>query len=277
MASAIHKEDAVDNSTSENSTDPALVTVDDNGKVAVVTMVHRPYNLSGPILYGALLTAFEEAVKSGCRAILLRSGLRHFCAGADVKLWDERIAKEGQAALDPLIVLHGFEQLPVPIVAAVHGACLGGGLELALACDFIVCAESAKLGSVEVALGIHPLLGGIQRHVQRMGAARAKEVVMLGHRYDAATLERWGLINRVVPDEQLESVSMTIAQELAHGPTVAHAATKKLVNIAVNEGIDAADRAMFETQRSIWASRDLRAGLDSFLQNGPGLATFEGK
>ena len=61
----------MDNSTSENSSDPALVTVDDNGKVAVVTMVHRPYNLSGPILYRALLTAFEEAVKSGCRAILL--------------------------------------------------------------------------------------------------------------------------------------------------------------------------------------------------------------
>jgi enoyl-CoA hydratase/carnithine racemase len=257
--------------------DSALVTVDHHDKVAVVTMVHRPYNLSGPILYTALLTAFEGAVKAGARAILLRSGLRHFCAGADVATWDERIAKEGQAALDPLIVLRGFEQLPVPIVAAVHGACLGGGLELALACDLIVCAESAKLGSVEVALGIHPLLGGIQRHVQRMGAARAKEMVMLGHRYDAATLERWGLINRVVPDEQLECVSMTIAQELAHGPTVAHAATKKLVTIAVNEGVDAADRAMFEVQKPIWASKDLRDGLDSFRQNGPGLATLEGK
>jgi enoyl-CoA hydratase/carnithine racemase len=265
----------LDNSTSENGAEP--VTVDRYDKVAVVTMVHRPYNLSGPFLYRALLTAFEEAVNAGYRAILLRSGLRHFSAGADVKLWDERIGNEGRAALDPLILLRGFEQLPVPIVAAVHGTCLGGGLELALACDLIICAESAKLGSVEVALGIHPLLGGIQRHVQRMGAARAKEMVMLGHRYDAATLERWGLINRVVPDEQLESVSMTIAQELAHGPTVAHAATKKLVNIAVNEGVDATDRAMFEIQKPIWASKDLRAGLDSFLQNGPGLATFEGR
>jgi enoyl-CoA hydratase/carnithine racemase len=102
-------------------------------------------------------------------------------------------------------------------------------------------------------------------------------MVMLGHRYDPATLERWGFINRIVPDEQLESVSMTVAQELAHGPTVPHAATKKLVNIAVNEGVDAADRAMFEIQKPIWASRDLHAGLDSFLQKGPGLATFEGK
>jgi enoyl-CoA hydratase/carnithine racemase len=70
---------------------------------------------------------------------------------------------------------------------------------------------------------------------------------------------------------------MTIAQELAHGPTVAHAATKKLVTIAVNEGVDAADRAMFEIQKPIWASKDLRDGLDSFRKSGPGLATFEGK
>jgi enoyl-CoA hydratase/carnithine racemase len=254
-----------------------ILTVEHHDKLAVVTMVYRPYNLSGPTLYRAILNTFDSAVKSGSRAILLRSGLKHFCAGADVSLWDERIVNEGRAALDPLILLRGFEQLPVPIVAAVHGACLGGGLELALACDFIVCAASAKLGSVEVALGVHPLLGGIQRQVQRIGAARAKEMTMLGHRYDAATLERWGLINRVVPDDQLDAVAMTIAQELAHGPTIAHAATKKLVNIAVNEGIDAADVAMFETQKPIWASEDLRAGLDSFRKNGPGLATFEGK
>jgi enoyl-CoA hydratase/carnithine racemase len=150
-------------------------------------------------------------------------------------------------------------------------------LELALACDFIVAAASAKLGSVEVALGIHPLLGGIQRHVQRMGAVRAKEMAMLGHRYDAATLERWGLINRVVPDEQLDAVAFTIAKELAHGPTVAHAATKKLVAIAVNQGVETADLAMAEIQKPIWASADLRRGLDSFRANGPGLTVFEGE
>ena len=253
-----------------------MITVEYTEHVAVVTMVHRPYNLSGPDLYHSLLDAFEAAMKAGSRAILLKSGLRHFCAGADVSLWDERIANQGKARLDPVEVLRGFENLPIPIVAAVHGACLGGGLELALACDFIVAAASAKLGSVEVALGIHPLLGGIQRHVQRMGAARAKEMVMLGHRYDAATLERWGLINRVVPDEQLDAVAFTIAKEFAHGPTVAHAATKKLVAIAVNQGVEAADLAMAEIQKPIWASEDLRRGLDSFRANGPGLAVFEG-
>lgn len=259
------------------STASEMITVKHTENVAIVSMCHRPHNLSGPDLYRALLGGFEAAVKDGARAILLRSELRNFCAGADVSLWDERIASQGKARIDPVEVLRGFETLPVPIVAAVHGACLGGGLELALACDIIIAAASAKLGSVEVALGIHPLLGGIQRQVQRIGAARAREMAMLGHRYDAATLERWGLVNRVVPDDQLEAVSFTVAKELAHGPTVAHAATKKLVAVAVNQGVDAADLAMAEIQKPIWASHDLRRGLDSFIANGPGLCVFEGK
>ena len=100
---------------------------------------------------------------------------------------------------------------------------------------------------------------------------------MLARRYDATTLERWGLINLVVPDEQLDAASLSVAQELAAGPTIAHAATKELVAIAVNQGVAAADEAMAEVQKPIWASQDLKAGLASFKANGPGLAQFEGR
>jgi enoyl-CoA hydratase/carnithine racemase len=247
------------------------------GNVTVLTMNHRPYNLMGPVIYGALLKAFDEAVAGGSRAILLRSGLRHFSAGAELTLFYDRIAKEGRALIDPLVILRAFETLPIPIVAAVNGTCLGGGFEVALLCDYSVAAESAKIGSVEATLGLHPLLGGIQRQVMRAGPARAKELAMLGRRYDAATLERWGLINLVVADDQLDAVSLSIAEELANGPTVAHAATKRLVSIALNEGLEAADKAMFEEQKPIWASADLKTGLDSFFKNGPGLAAYEGK
>ena len=120
-------------------------------------------------------------------------------------------------------------------------------------------------------------MGGIQRQVQRAGILRAKELSMLGRRYDAATLERWNLINLVVEDEGLDSATMTIAQELANGPTVAHAATKRLAWIAANQGVVAADLAMEALQKPIWASEDLKAGLRSFRKNGPGLATFEGR
>ena len=100
---------------------------------------------------------------------------------------------------------------------------------------------------------------------------------MLGRRYDPATLERWGLVNLVVPDDMLEKATLSIAEELAHGPTVAHAATKRLVHIAVNQGVLAADEAMAEVQKPIWASEDLRIGLASFRENGPGLAKFVGR
>jgi enoyl-CoA hydratase/carnithine racemase len=162
-------------------------------------------------------------------------------------------------------------------VASVHGVCVGGGLELALASDLILAAASAKLGSVESTVGLHPLMGGIQRIAQRAGAARAKEMAMLGRRYDAQTLERWGVINRVIPDEQLAAATMMLAHELANGPTVCHAATKKLVSVALNEGMAAADSSMAELQRPIFESRDFREGVTSYRERGLGMARFEGR
>jgi enoyl-CoA hydratase/carnithine racemase len=260
-----------------------MIEVRQIDQVTEIILTYRPYNLIGPKLRSVLHPAIRKAVDDGSRAVLIRSGLRHFCAGADVGVFGDRIASEahtssstsfGEGSLETLEL---FETLPIPIVASIHGVCLGGGLELALACDYIVAATSAKFGSVEVALGLHPLMGGIQRQVQRVGAARAKEMSMLGRRYDAATLERWGLINTVVADELLYETSLTVAQELAHGPTVAHHATKQLVRIATNEGVAAADHAMANIQKAIWASEDLKTGLASFRENGPGLAVFKGR
>lgn len=247
------------------------------GPVAVLSMVYRPHNLLGPKLTGAIVEAVRGAVASGSRAIVLRSGLRNFCAGADVTQFSRSAQEQEPATLGPVAFLEFMETLPVPVVASVHGACLGGGFELALLADYVIAAASAKIGSVEIALGLHPLMGGIQRQVQRAGVLRAKELSMLGRRYDAATLERWNLINLVVEDEDLDAATMTVAQELANGPTVAHAATKRLAWIAANEGVVAADLAMEELQKPIWASEDLKAGLRSFRKNGPGLATFEGR
>jgi len=258
--------------------DDVVVRREERGLISVLTMEYRPYNLLGRTLIGAIAAEIAGAREAGSRAVILRSGLRHFSAGADVALFGSRIEQGGRSpAIGGVDFLKLLELLPIPIVASVHGVCLGGGFELALACDYIVAASSAKIGSVEVALGLHPLLGGIQRQVQRAGAMRAKEISMLGRRYDAATLERWGLVNLVVADDALEDATFTIAEELAHGPTVAHAATKRLVHIAVNDGVLAADEAMAEIQNPIWASEDLKIGLASFRENGPGLAKFTGR
>jgi enoyl-CoA hydratase/carnithine racemase len=249
-----------------------------DGVVAILSLRYPPYNLLDPELSKLVIDGLRWAAAEGARAIVLRSALRHFSAGADLDAMLPA-AESGDGVLDwPLVeLLRTFEELPVPIVAAVHGVCVGGGLELALACDLVVAAESAKLGSVEATVGLHPLMGAIQRVAQRAGAARAKEMAMLARRYDARTLERWNVINRVVEDEQLDAAAMTLARELAGGPTVAHAATKALVSTAVSRGVRAADEAMAELQKPIFRSDDFRAGVASSRSNGPGMARFEGR
>ena len=251
--------------------------------LAVITMVHEPYNLLGPKLFDPLLEALDRGVAEGCRAVVLRSGLRHFCAGADLEFLSRGVRGDAQGesaprtSRGPAEILRRLETFPLPIVSSVHGVCLGGGFELALVTDFIVAARSARIGSVEVTLGLHPLMGAVQRITQRAGALRAKEITMLGRRYDPDTLYSWGLVSLVVDDDELEDATFTVARELANGPTVAHTATKALAYIAVNEGVAAADAAMADTQKPIWASADVVEGLRSFRANGPGLARFEGR
>ncbi|MEL6985567.1 MAG: enoyl-CoA hydratase-related protein, partial [Actinomycetota bacterium] len=149
--------------------------------------------------------------------------------------------------------------------------------ELALACDFIVAASSARLGLVETTLGLAPLLGGVQRVVDRAGASRGKEIAMFGRRHDPAALERWGVVNVVVDDDELAGASMSFARQLAAGPTVAHGAIKRLAAIAVTDGVGAADQAQDREVEAIWASDDLQTGFRAFAETGPGTAIFEGR
>jgi enoyl-CoA hydratase/carnithine racemase len=247
-----------------------------DGNVAILTMAHAPHNLLGELLVDEFFAALAWTREVGARAVVIRSALRHFSAGAEMAAFE--CHKQGVMHSLPLVeLLRAFDELPMPIIASVNGVCVGGGFELALASDFIIAGEGAKIGSVEATLGLFPLMGAIQRVAQRAGAARAKEMAMLARRYDARTMERWNVINRVVPDERLVEVTMTLAHEFANGATVAHAATKKLVSIAISQGVAAADEAMAEVQAPIWRSQDLADGITSLNANGPGQARFQGR
>jgi len=255
----------------------ASLTTAMDGAVAVLSLGRAPYNLMDGAMNTELIKGLAWARLQGARAVVLRSSLRHFSAGADL----DQMAADADAG-DVLDwgfaeTVRAFDAHPAPIVASVHGVCLGGGFELALACDLIVAAESAKFGSVEVTVGLHPLMGAVQRLTQRAGAARAKEMALLGRRYPASVLERWNVVNFVVADENLDSATMVIAQELAHGPSVAHAATKRLVSVTVSEGLSAADEAMAEINRPVMRSADFRTGVASYRDNGIGMAEFEGR
>ena len=254
-----------------------VIEVEREGAATFISMCFAPHNLMGKALMDGLISALKQAELDGARAIVLRSKLRNFCAGADLTLFENKGAAIYDRQFEILNYLEAIEAISVPMIASVHGLAVGGGLELALACDIIIAADSARLGSVEVTLGVHPLMGGIQRVAARAGVARAKEMALLGRRYDAATLETWGIVNTVVPEVRLDEVTRTIAQELAHGPTKANSATKALVTKYLNEGMASADHAMFELQRPIFESNDLAIGLKAFHDfNSPGRAIFTG-
>lgn len=242
-------------------------------KVGIVTLAKPPHNLIDAPFLDALAHAYEQAVAAGCRAILLRSGMRHFCAGADTgglsggKRTDQAMFERTMDAL---------ENVPLPTVAAVHGAALGGGVELALTCDVIVAADTATFGMVEASLGLMPLLGGVQRVVQRAGLARAKEMAMFGRRHDPRTLERWGVLNLVTPEAELLATAMSWARQLAAGPTVALLGIKTLANISARNGVAAADTRQVEMNDRMWATEDQKRGLTAFMTTGPGTGIFQG-
>ena len=170
------------------ATSSAPLTTTMDGAVAVLSMGLAPYNLMDRALNRELISGLEWAQQQGARAVILRSSLRHFSAGADL---DAMVADADHSdVLDWGLVetLRAFDEHPAPVIASIRGACLGGGFELALACDLIVASESAKIGSVEVTVGLHPLMGAVQRLTQRAGAARAKEMALLGRRYPASTI-----------------------------------------------------------------------------------------
>lgn len=250
------------------------VQYEKDGAVGVVTLAKPPHNLIDDALLSGMLEAYGKALADGCRAILLRSGQRHFCAGADVNGFSNNGRRRDQADFEELLA--ALEDVPVPIVAAVHGAALGGGLELALTCDLIVAADTASFGMAESSLGLLPLLGGVQRVVQRAGPARAKEMAMFGRRHDPVALERWGIINLVVAEAELPNASMSWARQLAAGPTVALRGIKTLANLSARKGIHGADARQTEVNDMMWASEDQKRGLAAFAVTGPGSAIFEG-
>ena len=249
------------------------IRVDMDGAVAVVTMAKPPHNLINGAFIEALIEAFEGAADAGGRAILLRSDMKHFCAGADV----DGFGTESQRSRPAAEVLEHLEGVGLPTVASVHGLALGGGFELALACDFILAGASARLGLVESTLGLAPLLGGVQRVVERAGTARGKEIAMFGRRHDPAALERWGIVNLVVADDELASASLSWAKQLAAGPTVSYGAIKTLAATAASDGVKAADAIQDEAVKAVWASSDLETGMAAFAETGPGTAIFLGE
>lgn len=254
------------------------VTYDRDGHVGVVTLADPPLNLFGAKLMNDLMAALEEAEGDRPRALVIRAEGRVFTGGVDVQVFHGLTPERSAALFRELVgIVHKLEAMPFPTLACVHALCLTAGFELSLGCDLIWAGQSAKFGLVERVVGITPAMGGTQRLVERAGPARARELVMSGALYDAETLERWNVVNRVLPDADLEEGTMAFARELAEGPTKAHAATKRLVRAAIDEGVRGADARVGEVVGPLFDTEDTKAAVDTFLREGPGKATFQGR
>ena len=249
-----------------------------SGDVGVVVLDDPPLNLFGEKLTADLLSALDEAVADEPRALLIRAEGKVFTGGADVHVFHGKTPEQASEFFGDLIrIVHTLEEMPWPTVASVHGLCLTAGLELSLGCDMIWASESAQFGLVEIVVGLTPAMGGTQRMAERAGPARAREFVMTGGLYDAATMADWNVVNRVLPDDDLAEKSMRFAERLAAGPTKANAATKRMVRAFLDHGVRGADERIGEIAGSLFATEDLQNAVESFLEHGPGKAKFEGR
>src|SRR5919201_1802870 len=263
--------------TETKSTTPIRLGRD--GNFASMILSNPPLNLFGDDAWGALVDCIDEVEGSDARALVWRAEGDIFTGGVDVHSF-QRVVEEGDASesFGSLIpVVQRLEELPIPTLALVQGLCLTAGLEISLGCDVIWATESAKFGLVEAVVGLTPGAGGTQRMAERAGPARARGFVMSGGLYDAATLERWNVVNRVLPEAELLEKGMKFAHRLAAGPTKAHAATKRIVRAYLEGGVDRADRETPKVAASLFETEDLRNAVRSFLEEGPGKATFEGR
>jgi enoyl-CoA hydratase len=254
------------------------VRLERDGAVASMVLSNPPLNLFGDDAWGALTECVDEVEGSDVRCLVWRADGDTFSGGVDVNVFQKVVEEGNPERFGELIAtVRRLEELPIPTLALVHGLCLTAGLEVALGCDLLWATESAKFGLVEAVVGLTPGAGGTQRMAERAGPARASEFVMSGGLYGAATLERWHVVNRVVGDDELLEKGMKFAHKLADGPTVAHSATTRIIRAYRAGGVDEADRVTPDQFAALFASEDLQNAVKSFLADGPGKATFEGK
>ena len=257
---------------------PGKARYERDGDVGQIVLDSPPLNLFDDEMTNGVMAALEEAEGDMPRALLVRAEGKVFTGGVDVHVFDDKTPEQAAALFrDYVSITHKLEGMPWPTIASVHGLCLTAGFELALGCDLIWAGESARFGLVERVVGLTPAMGGTQRVAERAGPARARELVMTGDIYDAATLERWNVVSRVLPDAELADASLELARGLAAGPTRAMAATKRMVRAFLDEGVRGADARIGELAGGLFATQDLQEGVDTFLEKGPGEATFEGR
>lgn len=238
--------------------------------IAIIT-INRPdaLNALNAETIDEILQCLEDIAKDdNVRAVILTgAGPKAFCAGADIK------AMKGMTALDArklsqmgYKLCKAIENLEKPVIAAINGYALGGGLEVAMACDLRIASEKARMGQTEINIGLIPGWGGTQRLPRLVGKTLAKEMVFTGKMIDAQTAYQRGLVNKVVPPEQLMDAAKEMAKELASKAPVALKLSKMLINYGLETDLDTALVLEREAFGVVASTEDLQEGVSAFLE-----------
>lgn len=245
----------------------SLVHIERHGAVAVITLNRPPVNALSAELVDEIDQAVTAAEDGAVRAVII-TGSPHFAAGADITGFQAAFDAGTPDALATRLgdVVRHLETLPKPVIAAVRGYALGGGLELAMGADFIYLAEDAHVGQPEIKLGLIPGAGGTQRLTRICGWALAKELVYSGRFVSADEALHVGIASKVVATDELLSVAMADAADWAQGPTVAIGAAKHAMNEGWGRAIDDALRIEQEGFAKCFTTDDAREGVGAFLE-----------
>jgi enoyl-CoA hydratase len=243
--------------------------VEISGATAVVTF-NRPavlnaMNTETVTELGGAITELEQ--DQTVRAVVLTGAGRAFIAGADIsELSSKTPAQAREYSALGHRVMQQIQSLQKPVIASVNGFALGGGTEVVLSCDFSIASEQAKFGLPETVLGVIPGWGATQRAARLIGTAKTKELIFTGEIIDARRALEIGLINRIVPHEQLIDVTMGLAQKIAEQGPLALAMAKKVINEGIEKNL--ADACRLETEEfcSLFTTQDQKEGMKAFLE-----------
>lgn len=259
--------------------EPEFVTLQVEDRVGTIRLDRPKMNAIDEQLHREVRAAAQEASRrDDVGAVVLYGGERVFAAGADIKAMSQ-LTGSSMVAWGRELTASFTEvaHIPKPVIAAITGYALGGGYELALSADFRVIGAGAKIGQPEILLGVIPGAGGSQRLARLVGPARAKDLVFSGRHVGAEEALDMGLVDAVVPDDEVYPTAVAMARKFAAGPPLALAAAKR----AIDEGLDLPLAQGLELESRLFAelfdTEDQKAGMRSFLESGPGKATFTGR
>ncbi|WP_047981656.1 enoyl-CoA hydratase [Ornithinibacillus contaminans] len=240
-----------------------------NGQVGTLTIKSPPANALSSNLLNALSEKLDEIEQESlAKVIILKGDGRFFSAGADIKEFTslqeasdyQALAEYGQKLFERI------EQFSIPVIAAIHGAALGGGMELALACHIRIATENAKLGLPELTLGIIPGFAGTQRLPQHVGTAKAYEMILTGEPISATDAYHFGLVNQLTSEEELDEVALTLATKIAAKSRPAINRVMQLLPYAKTAQFATGVQKEAEAFGEIFGSEDAKEGIQAFLE-----------